>query len=94
MKLILALLALSAANTLAQTPSVTAVLDGGAYTADVPQGAVFVVKGTNLSAAGFAQATATPAYPSSLNNVQITLTAVAGEMHITSPRFGLKFTGR
>ena len=77
MRRILGLLALSAAPVVAQTPSITAVLDGGAYTNDIPQGAVFVVKGTNLSAAGFAQAIA-PTYPTTLNGVQISLTAASG----------------
>jgi uncharacterized protein (TIGR03437 family) len=73
MKRILALVAFTTA-VFAQ-PSITAVLDGGAYTNDIAQGSVFVVKGTTLSAAGFVQATA-PSYPTTLNNVRITLTAV------------------
>src|SRR5688572_30658035 len=77
MRNIVALLALSTVGAFAQTPVVTAVQDGAAYTADIPQGAVFVVKGTNLSGAGYAEATA-PAYPTTLNSVQINLTAVSG----------------
>jgi len=69
-------LILFAAGAVAQ-PAITAVLDGAAYTEGIPQGAVFVVKGTNLSAAGFVSAPA-PSYPKSLNNVSITLTPAAG----------------
>jgi uncharacterized protein (TIGR03437 family) len=83
MRRILALLALSAAAVFAQTPAITAVQDGAAYTADIPQGAVFVVKGTNLSAAGYAEATA-PSYPATLNSVQINLTAVSGGTVVTA----------
>lgn len=75
MKRLLALLTLSAAAW--AQPAVTAVLDAGAYTNDVAQGSVFVIKGTGLSAAGLVQATA-PIYPTALNNVSLTLTAVTG----------------
>jgi uncharacterized protein (TIGR03437 family) len=61
----------------AMAQSVTAVLDGGAYTANIAQGSVFVVKGTGLSGAGYVAATA-PIYPTVLNNVSIRLTAVPG----------------
>jgi uncharacterized protein (TIGR03437 family) len=76
MKRLLLLIALA---TAALAQSITAVKDGAAYTNDVPQGAVFVVKGTNLSPAGFVQATA-PNYPTTagLNGVRITFTAVSG----------------
>ncbi len=80
MKRILALFTLAAA-AMAQ-PSITAVLDGGAYTSNIAQGSVFVVKGTLLSAAGTAQATA-PIYPTALNNVSMTLTAVTGGAVVT-----------
>jgi uncharacterized protein (TIGR03437 family) len=73
MKCILALLALSTA-AMAQ-PVITAVLDGGAYTNNIAQGSVFVVKGTGLSATGNVTATA-PIYPTTLNNVKISMTAV------------------
>jgi uncharacterized protein (TIGR03437 family) len=36
-------------------PTITAVLDAASYTANIAQGSIFVVKGTNLSAAGFTQ---------------------------------------
>jgi uncharacterized protein (TIGR03437 family) len=59
--------------------SITAVQDGAGYTNDIPQGAVFVVKGTNLSPAGYVPAAA-PNYPTTagLNGVRITFTAVTG----------------
>lgn len=69
-------LILFAAGAVAQ-PAITAVLDGAAYTEGIPQGAVFVVKGTNLSGAGIVSAPA-PTYPKTLNNVSITLTPAAG----------------
>jgi uncharacterized protein (TIGR03437 family) len=77
MKRVLVLPALLTAVAFAQNPAITAVQDGGGYTNDIPQGAVLVVKGTNLSAAGIQQAQA-PAYPATLNNVRITFTAVSG----------------
>ena len=75
MKPLLALIAFSAA-AMAQ-PAITAVLDAGAYTSNIAQGSVFVVKGTGLSAAGLVQATP-PAYFTTLNSVRISLTAVTG----------------
>src|SRR5262249_23162110 len=36
-------------------PSITDVLDAGGYTANIAQGSIFVVKGSNLSASGFTQ---------------------------------------
>ena len=54
-------------------PSVTAVIDGAAFTINIAQGSVFVVKGTGLSPAGFVSANA-PDYPTILNGVRITLT--------------------
>ena len=75
MKRILALLAL-AACAMAQT-TITAVLDGAAYTSNVAQGAVFVIKGTGLSGAGYVTSEA-PLYPTTLNNVRIAFTAVTG----------------
>src|SRR5258705_87617 len=83
MKRLLPLFVLSAAATLAQ-PAITAVVDGGAYTVDIAQGSVFVVKGTGLSAAGFEQGTA-PNYPTVLNLVQIKLTAASGSTVVTAP---------
>ncbi len=75
MKCPVLLVFLSCAVAMAQT--VTAVQDGGAYTNNIAQGSVFVVKGTGLSGAGFVQATA-PIYPTTLNSVRITMTAVTG----------------
>ncbi len=77
MRRILLLAALFAAALLAQTPVVTAVQDAGSYTADIPPGAIFVVKGTNLSPSGFVQAFA-PNYPTTLNAVGISLTPAGG----------------
>lgn len=58
------------------SPAVAAVLDGAGYTPDIAQGAIFVVKGSNLSPPGFTQASP-PLYPNALNNVRIRLSAVA-----------------
>ncbi len=75
MKHVLALFALSIA-AIAQ-PAITAVLDAGAYTSNIAQGSVFVVKGSGLSPTGLVQATP-PSYPTLLNTVRISLTAVSG----------------
>jgi uncharacterized protein (TIGR03437 family) len=80
MRLLLASIALAAA-AMAQ-PVVTAVQDAAAYTIDVAQGSIFVVKGTGLSAAGTVQATDVP-FPTTLNNVSIALTAVPGGTIVT-----------
>lgn len=71
------LVLLTVATAAIAQPSVIAVLDAGAYTNDIAQGSVFVVKGTGLSAAGLVQATA-PIYPTALNSVSLTLTAATG----------------
>lgn len=75
MKRILAFSALIT-SAIAQ-PSIREVWDGGAYTANVAQGSVFVVKGSGLSTAGLVQAPP-PIYPKILNNVQITFTPAGG----------------
>lgn len=79
MKRLLVFLAM-ALGALAQTPSITAVLDGGGYTPDVAQGEVFVVKGSNLSPASVIDQAAAPNYPTTagLRGTRITLTAVNG----------------
>jgi uncharacterized protein (TIGR03437 family) len=69
-----ALFLLTVASCLAQ-PTISAILDGAAYTPDLAQGTVFVVKGTGLSAPGTTTA-AGPNFPTTLNSVRITLTAV------------------
>jgi uncharacterized protein (TIGR03437 family) len=55
-------------------PTITEVLDAGSYTANIAQGSVFVVKGSNLSPTGFNQ------YgfplPTNSNGVKITFTPV------------------
>ena len=81
MKRILACFSLSTVAAMAQ-PAVTAVLDGAAYTNNIAQGSVFVVKGAGLSAPGDVRANA-PSYPTVLNNVKISLTAVAGGAVVT-----------
>ena len=75
MRLILGVFILTAAAT--AQPVVTAVVDGAAYTNNIAQGSVFVVKGSGLSASGIVQATTVP-YPATLNDVSITITPVAG----------------
>lgn len=65
-------------------PVITAVLDGAAYTNNIAPGSVFVVKGMGLSAPGQSSATSVP-YPAALNNVRITLSAVAGGVTV-APR--------
>lgn len=80
MKHLLALLVFSTA-AIAQ-PAITAVLDAGAYTNDIAQASVFVVKGTGLSAAGYVLATA-PIYPTTLNSVRLSLTGVTGGAVVT-----------
>jgi uncharacterized protein (TIGR03437 family) len=81
MRHILGLLMLTSVAA-AQT-TVTAVLDAGAYTNNLAQGSIFVVKGTGLSAAGLV-ATGS-GFPTALNNVRISLTAVSGGAIVQSP---------
>jgi uncharacterized protein (TIGR03437 family) len=57
-------------------PVVTQVLDAGSYTKNIAQGSIFVVKGTNLSAAGFTQFSFP--LPTSSSGVKITFTPAAG----------------
>lgn len=78
-----ALALLFAATAVAQIPAITAVLDGAAYTPNLPPGAIFIVKGANLSSPGFVQG-AVPTYPATLNEVQITLTAVGRATVVTA----------
>jgi uncharacterized protein (TIGR03437 family) len=59
------------------TPRITAVVDAGAYTANIAQGSVFVVKGTNMCASGTVYGTV-PYSASPLNGVKITFTPVSG----------------
>ncbi len=58
------------------TPSITAVLDAGGYTANIAQGSIFVVKGSNLSASGYSAS----GFPllNLYNGVKITFTPAAG----------------
>ncbi len=57
-------------------PVVTAVLDAGSYTANIAQGSIFVVKGSNLSASGYT-AMSFP-LPASSSGVKITFTPATG----------------
>jgi uncharacterized protein (TIGR03437 family) len=58
----------------AQSPTISAVLDAAAYTPNIPQGGVFVVKGSNLATSS---TSASVPYPTSIGGVSITFTAVA-----------------
>jgi uncharacterized protein (TIGR03437 family) len=58
------------------TPTITAVQDAGAYTNNIAQGSIFVVKGSNLSASGFSQMSFP--LPTTSGNVKITFTPAAG----------------
>jgi uncharacterized protein (TIGR03437 family) len=59
----------------APPPTITAVQDAGSYTASVPQGGIFVVKGTNMSASGLNQPPLP--YPTSAGGTSITFTPIA-----------------
>ena len=58
------------------TPSITAVLDAGGYTASVAEGSIFVVKGSNLSLSGYT--TTSYPLPPSFQNTSIAFTPQAG----------------
>ena len=60
----------------APVPTISAVLDAGSYTPGVAQGSIFVVKGTNLSAAGYIQLSYP--LPQSSNGVSIAFTPAFG----------------
>ncbi len=66
-------------------PVVTHVQDGAAYTSDIAQGSVFVVKGSGLSDTGYVEATA-PNYPTILNRVLINITQTGPPPKIIQPR--------
>jgi uncharacterized protein (TIGR03437 family) len=55
---------------------VTDVLDAGSYTANIAQGSIFVVKGSNLSAAGFTQFSFP--LPATSGGIKITFTPTGG----------------
>src|ERR1700676_5073945 len=69
------LLIAAGGTAFAQAPVITDVLDAGGYTATIPPGGDFVVKGSNLASSSVS---ATSPYPATLNGVSITFTAVAG----------------
>jgi uncharacterized protein (TIGR03437 family) len=58
--------------------TITDVLDAGSYTKNIAQGSIFVVKGTNLSASGFTQASFP--LPTTLAGVSITVGSTAAYM--------------
>jgi len=58
-------------------PAITAVVDAAAYTANIAQGSVFVVKGTNLCPAGTVYGTV-PYSNGALNGVTVTFTPAGG----------------
>jgi uncharacterized protein (TIGR03437 family) len=62
----------------ATSVTITDVLDAGSYTKNIAQGSIFVVKGTNLSASGFTQASFP--LPTTLANVSITVGSTAAYM--------------
>jgi uncharacterized protein (TIGR03437 family) len=78
LSILLAAVGLSGGLAFAQRPVISAngVQDAASYTVDVAQGSVFVVKGTNLCAAGFVQASLP--LPTTLNGVRISFTPTAG----------------
>jgi hypothetical protein len=59
------------------TPAITAVVDAAAYTSNIAEGSVFVVKGTNLCGSGTVYGTV-PYSTGPLNGVQISFTPVGG----------------
>jgi len=77
----------------AQTPTITAVQDAASYTSTIAQGSVFVVKGNNLSASGFVQFAPASgqalAYPTTLNNVSISVGGTPAYMVYTYNQNGL-----
>lgn len=63
-------------GTTTPTPTITAVLDAGSYTANIAEGSIFVVQGSNLSASGFTQMSFP--LPTTSGGVKITFTPAAG----------------
>ncbi len=61
------------------TPTITAVQDAGSYTANIAQGSIFVVKGSNLSASGYTAFNfPLPTQSTGSDKAQITFTPTAG----------------
>ncbi len=58
-------------------PTITAVVDAAAYTANIAQGSVFVVKGTNLCPSGVVYGSV-PYSSAPLNGVKVTFTPAGG----------------
>lgn len=75
----IALAAFACVAAYAQTPAITAVLDSATNTPNIAQGSIFIVKGTNLSAAGYVPAAPPPMLPTIAGTgVSITFTPAAG----------------
>lgn len=61
------------------TPTITAVQDAGSYTANIAEGSIFVVKGSDLSSSGFNSFTfPLPTTSTASDKVKITFTPTAG----------------
>src|SRR5262249_41372175 len=57
-------------------PTISAVQDAASNTPNIAQGSIFIVKGSNLTAAGFTQFA--PPRPQTSSGVKVTFTPVAG----------------
>ena len=58
------------------TPGISSVLDAGSYTANIAEGSVFVVRGSNLCPSGLSYTAFN--LPSSFQNVSVTFTPASG----------------
>ena len=61
----------------APPPVITAVLDAGSYGPTLPEGGIFVVRGSNLSDSGYNIPSALP-YPTTFRNTEVTFTSASG----------------
>src|SRR5579871_1580426 len=75
---------MAAAAAFAQAPTITAVLDAGAYTSNLSPGIVFVVKGTNLCGTSATAAAPAPYTTAPMGGASISLTPVAGGAAISA----------
>jgi len=66
----------SGGGTTTPTPTITAVQDAASNTPNIAQGAIFIVKGSNLSASGYTPFS--PPRPTVSSGVKVTFTPVAG----------------
>ena len=69
-------------GTTTATPTITAVQDAASNTAKIPQGGIFIVKGSNLSASGYTPFS--PPRPTLSSGVKVTFTPAAGGTGIDS----------